>query len=83
MNVEDTTLIKRSSIEQHDQIQDKFNKLNEEDENQIQQLTDWCIGEGLSFGGSADLLIVTLFLFRIRKQYYFISQSIDILSVND
>ena len=63
--IEDTTLLKRANtLEYYLEIKDRFKNL-EINRDSIRNLTQYCIKENLSFGGSADLLIVTIFIKKI------------------
>ncbi|MFW5888901.1 MAG: triphosphoribosyl-dephospho-CoA synthase [Bacillota bacterium] len=63
--VEDTTLLKRAkTYNYYLSIKTKFKKL-EIKEVSLKNLTQYCIEHNLSFGGSADLLIVTIFIKKI------------------
>ena len=65
INVEDTNLLKRcGSIENYIEIKERFKKVRIED---IDRITEKCIKLNLSFGGSADLLIVSIFLNKINQ----------------
>ncbi len=65
INVEDTNLLKRcGSIENYIEIKEKFKKIRIDD---IDRITEKCIKLNLSFGGSADLLIVSIFLNKINQ----------------
>jgi len=65
INVEDTNLLKRcGSIENYIEIKERFKKVRIED---IDRITEKCIKLNLSFGGSADLLIVSIFLNKFNK----------------
>lgn len=66
--IEDTTLLKRAgSIEKYREVKTLFHKLDPSDLKAIQTLSDSCVSEQLSFGGSADLLVVSIFLTKIKK----------------
>ena len=61
-NIEDTVLLKRcKSIEKYNEVINKFKNLNFTNE-EINSLNDYCINNNLSFGGAADLLIVSVFI---------------------
>jgi len=66
--IEDTNLYKRSgSFEKYREVKTLFHKLDETNMKDIHSLSDWCISQNLSFGGSADLLVVSIFLTKIKK----------------
>ncbi|HKL47336.1 MAG TPA: triphosphoribosyl-dephospho-CoA synthase, partial [Candidatus Izemoplasmatales bacterium] len=61
MSIEDTNLLKRAGgMERYLKIKELFKNLNVKDDKAIQKLTDYCIDNHLTFGGSADLLIIAL-----------------------
>ena len=65
INVEDTTLLKRcGSIENYLEIKERFKSLRLDN---LDLMTEKCIKLNLSFGGSADLLIVSIFLNKLKK----------------
>ncbi len=67
---EDTVLLKRAgSLEFYYQIKDLFKNALFNKKQKIDELNQYCIDHNLSFGGSADLLIVTMFLKRIRTLF--------------
>jgi len=69
MNIEDTVLLKRcKTIEYYNEVIAKFKNLDY-NENSIEELNDYCIKHNLSFGGSADLLIVSIFIKKINNQF--------------
>jgi len=65
-NIEDTTMMKRLNEESEEELLKKFRRLNLHHMNEIEDLTKECISRNLSFGGAADLLIVTIFLYNIK-----------------
>lgn len=65
-HVEDTTLYKRAGLNLVQNIKRRFEELDITDEVAISKLTEQCIASHLSFGGSADLLVVSLFLKRMK-----------------
>ncbi|MDP3131232.1 MAG: triphosphoribosyl-dephospho-CoA synthase [Bacillota bacterium] len=70
--VEDTTLLKRAASRQrYDEIRSKFTRIDDFAREKMAALTAECIAEGLSFGGSADLLATSVFLKRIQAQFLF------------
>lgn len=63
---EDTVLLKRSmSFTNYQDIKKRFKNSINDTEDKIVELNDFCINQNLSFGGSADLLIITIFLAKI------------------
>lgn len=68
---EDTVLLKRAnSIENYHQIKEKLRHVDLDDPIQLKAFNAYAIKENLSFGGSADLLIVTIFLKSIQNEYF-------------
>ncbi|MCF7924041.1 MAG: triphosphoribosyl-dephospho-CoA synthase [Candidatus Izimaplasma sp.] len=62
IEIEDTNLLKRAgSLELYEETKKRFTEL-ELNTQDIKNLTNYCIEHNLSFGGSADLLIVTIFI---------------------
>ncbi len=67
--VDDTVLLKRAkSKERYEEIKSLFHNLDKNNTN-WEMLTQTCVDEQLSFGGSADLLIVILFLKHFYDRY--------------
>jgi len=70
-NIEDTVFLKRSgSIEKYHDFQNLFRELNDYSQVNLARLTELCIRENLSFGGSADLLVASLFLKKYHACFY-------------
>lgn len=64
--VDDTVLLKRcNDINYYQEVRSMFKDCLTHDETGIIELDKYCISNNLSFGGSADLLILTIFLKRI------------------
>lgn len=71
VNVDDTVLIKRcNSIEEYYDVKRMFRDLLN-NKVSIDELNDYCIFKGYSFGGCADLLIISLFIKKINKIFNF------------
>jgi triphosphoribosyl-dephospho-CoA synthetase len=69
INIEDTVLLKRcKTIEKYNEVINKFKNLIYNTE-EINALNDYCISNNLSFGGAADLLIVSVFIQNIYKSF--------------
>lgn len=67
---EDSVLFKRCKTkEKYNQVKEVFKHLNCNDLEEVRNLTEEMIEENLSFGGSADLLVCTLFIRLIQSQY--------------
>lgn len=63
---EDTVLLKRSkTFKNYIDIKSRFKNSIYASEDEMVQLNNDCINQNLSFGGSADLLILTIFLSKI------------------
>ncbi|MCF7930666.1 MAG: citrate lyase holo-[acyl-carrier protein] synthase [Acholeplasmataceae bacterium] len=68
---DDTVLLKRAkSIERYHQIKEKLQHVDLDDPIELKAFNAYAIKENLSFGGSADLLIVTIFLKSIQNEYF-------------
>jgi len=68
INVEDTSFLKRAgSFEFYKEVKKLFSQLNTNNLIDTQKMTDFCIEKNLSFGGSADLLVVTVFLKKVSE----------------
>ncbi|MDD3123788.1 MAG: triphosphoribosyl-dephospho-CoA synthase [Candidatus Izemoplasmatales bacterium] len=66
--VEDTTLLKRAgSLSKYNEVKENFYSLDIYNFDQVDTLSKWCIKENLTFGGSADLLVVFIFLSKTKK----------------
>lgn len=71
-NVDDTVLLKRcGDITKYQKIKTIFRE-TEFNSQLINQLTNNCIKDNLSFGGSADLLIVSIVLYKLKKIFNFL-----------
>lgn len=69
-HIEDTNLLKRSkNLDFYKKVKNKFCNLNVNDQNKVNQLSQYCIDNHLSFGGSADLLIVTIFIKKLMENH--------------
>jgi holo-ACP synthase / triphosphoribosyl-dephospho-CoA synthase len=70
--VEDTVLFKRSgSIDKYREVKTWFDQLDTSDPMAVRQLSERCVKEKLSFGGAADLFVVTTFLSLLQAQFRF------------
>ena len=68
-NIDDTVLLKRcNDIKYYYEVKDKFKNISYTN---INELNEYCINNNLSFGGSADLLIVSIFIKNINKIFNF------------
>lgn len=67
---EDTVLLKRcGSVEKYLFFKNLINSIKEYNESQIKAITEECINNNVSFGGSADLLITTIYLKRFKEVF--------------
>lgn len=68
-NVEDTVLLKRSkTIDKYKYYKNLVGGIEEYNYDTINLVTDECIKNNISFGGSADLLITTIFIKLIEEE---------------
>ncbi len=68
--VEDTNLLKRSgSYDAYIENKEKFFALVKYKKSLVEELDEYCRDNNLSFGGSADLLIVTIFMKKLNTFY--------------
>ena len=68
--VEDTVLLKRAkSFDKYFYYREKIANIKEFDLEKIEALTTECINENLSFGGSADLLVVAILVRKIEEKF--------------
>lgn len=68
---DDTVFLKRAgSIENYYYFKELFKKIKIYNEDDVYSLTKLCIKNNLSFGGSADLLIVTIYFYLFRKKFF-------------
>lgn len=66
----DTVLLKRSkSLENYRYIKKLFNDSLKSSNKEVERINSYCIKNNLSFGGSADLLILTIFLKKLLTLY--------------
>ncbi|MBU0996680.1 MAG: triphosphoribosyl-dephospho-CoA synthase [Firmicutes bacterium] len=69
-SIEDTTLLKRADINTLYLIKQMFARIDLSDINEIRQVSEYCVENNLTFGGSADLLIVAVFLHKVRTLFF-------------
>ena len=67
---EDTTLLKRTDINTIYLIKDIFSRLDVSDIDEVNAVTTYCIKNNLTFGGSADLLVVSVYLCKVKKLFF-------------
>jgi holo-ACP synthase / triphosphoribosyl-dephospho-CoA synthase len=71
INTQDTVLLKRAkSLSEYEKIKHMFASLDVSNISQVRQFTQYAIKRNLSFGGSADLLVATVFLNSLRHRYF-------------
>jgi len=69
--IEDTVLLKRAkTYEFYLEIKKIFKQHLISNEEAILSLNEFCLNNNLSFGGSADLLVLTVFIKLIENQFY-------------
>jgi len=67
INIEDTSFLKRSvSYNKYQDIKRKFKELNIKNKAELEKLNKFCLDNNLSFGGSADLLVLSIFIKKIN-----------------
>lgn len=67
INIEDTSFLKRAmSLEKYYSVKNMFASLKTNNKNEVQSLNDFCVENHLTFGGSADLLVLTVFVKKIK-----------------
>jgi triphosphoribosyl-dephospho-CoA synthetase len=68
---EDTVLLKRaSSYDNYHLIKERFRQLNLDDPAEVEAWDRYCVNHRLSFGGSADLLVLSFFLRRMQGTFF-------------
>lgn len=73
IKTDDSVLLKRSgNIETLKEIKKKFKSLDVNNIDEVRALSDYCINNNLSFGGSADLLVTSIYLKKIQEIFNFI-----------
>ncbi len=73
INSEDTSLYQRSgSFEKYLYIKKMFAELDLNNDREVLRINDYCIANNLSFGGSADLLVVTVLIKIFNDIYLFL-----------
>ena len=71
-NIEDTVLLKRSgSVQRYKYFKDRIYSADITDKQQIKRLNEECINNGISIGGSADVLAAAVLLKKLRALFYF------------
>lgn len=69
-STEDTVLLKRAgSIEKYEKYRKLIGSVKEYDPKKIRELTEECIREHLSFGGSADLLATAVLIRKVEEKF--------------
>ena len=78
---EDTVLAKRAKNPQTmEMVKAMFKTLDVYDKDQLEKMTTWCIAQGLSFGGAADILVSAIFYRIIDNLWHF--QKIELMNKN-
>jgi holo-ACP synthase CitX len=73
INSEDTSLYQRAgSFQKYLCIKKMFNELDLNNDKDVLRINDYCIANNLSFGGSADLLVVTVLIKIFNDIYLFL-----------
>jgi holo-ACP synthase / triphosphoribosyl-dephospho-CoA synthase len=73
-HIEDTNLLKRAkSIQRYRDVKERFLNLDLSNKEEVERLNEYCIENNLSFGGSADLLVIAVFIKKIKS--FFLSFS--------
>ncbi len=68
-NKNDTVGLKRSkSFDKYFEASSKIEKIKVYDKEKIEKITDECIENHISFGGSADVLIATILVYYLKKE---------------
>ena len=70
LTTEDTVFLHRAgSLKRYLDVKAIFRKTDVSDPSQARELTEYCIHNGLSFGGAADLLIAAIFLSHVNQTF--------------
>ncbi len=71
LSTDDTVLLKRSgSLERYLMIRRKLDEVDTDNLDEVIEFTKYCIDENISFGGAADLLVSTIFLYLVKEKLY-------------
>lgn len=71
LSTDDTVLLKRAgSLERYMMIKRKLAQVDTDNLEEVIEFTKYCIEENISFGGAADLLVSTIFLYLVKKKLY-------------
>ena len=74
ISIEDTNLLKRArKMENYLKIKDLFREMDSNNIDQVKKMTQYCIEHHLTFGGSADLLILSILIDNMIKKHEKIS----------
>ncbi|MDD3171851.1 MAG: triphosphoribosyl-dephospho-CoA synthase [Bacilli bacterium] len=69
---DDTVLLKRAgSIEKYNYYKNRVANIKNYSIIKIKEVTDECISQKISFGGSSDLLAVVIFIAKMRKKFFY------------
>lgn len=66
---EDSVLLKRAGREKYDSYQKLISSVNTEDREELKRVNDLCESEGISIGGSADILIAAHLMQKIKNLF--------------
>ena len=70
--LEDTVLLKRSgSLEKYNYYKNLVGSIDNYDITKIEEITEECISENISFGGSADILAISIFIKKMLERLVF------------
>ena len=70
--LEDTVLLKRSgSLEKYNYYKNLVGSIDNYDITKIEEITEECINENISFGGSADILAISIFIKKMLERLVF------------
>ena len=71
LSTDDTVLLKRAgSLERYMMIKRKLAEVDTDQLDEVIEFTKYCIDENISFGGAADLLVSTIFLYLVKQKLY-------------
>ncbi|HOH58735.1 MAG TPA: triphosphoribosyl-dephospho-CoA synthase, partial [Bacilli bacterium] len=67
----DTVLFARAKTEEsYHHFKDLITSIKVYDETRIKEVTEECIKNNISIGGSADILVVAIFLYLLREEFF-------------
>lgn len=69
---EDTVLLKRAgSVERYQYFKHLISSIDTYDMAKIKKITQECIDQNISFGGSSDLLAVLIFITKMKREFFY------------